>query len=180
MKAIATLVAIVAVLGALWWIYSGIDERGYQRGKSETETTYAKRDNKQLVDAQQKILDLQADIRTRESKGDADQAAISATYQEQLSHAHAETDRLVDAVRRGDVRLRDPGANVAACAGGGDGGRTTVAGAAGGRDGPAGGELSREAAEFLLSEAGRADAIVRQLAAAQAVILNDRKICNGA
>lgn len=42
-------------------------------------------------------------------------------------------------------------------------------------DGETGAELSREASEFLLGEAKRADVITEQLSACQAVILSDRK-----
>lgn len=102
-------------------------------------------------------------------------AATSAAYQKDLQNAKIKNDAVVAGIRAGAVRLRDPGTRPV-CTGGSAPDSATPG--AVGHNGPTTGELSHELAEFLTSEAGRADDIVRQLTACQAVILDDRRAVN--
>ena len=172
--AVAALVALAALAWAVKSYIDGVDERGYQRGVEETTATYAKRDNEALraaIDAKEKAL---ARVRQLEDANAAEVTAAATEYQRRLADVRATHDRFVAGVRAGTIRLRDPGnpGGAARCAGG----AAPQAGpGAGGRDGAAGGELSGAAAEFLLGETARADAVVRQLQACQRIVEADRK-----
>jgi hypothetical protein len=95
---------------------------------------------------------------------------LSGHYQSELKRTTDEKERVLAGVRAGDRRLYVD----ARCPGRGDGVPAAEPGA-GGRDGEARAELSRQAAEFLVSLASEADAAVKQLAACQAVIESDRR-----
>lgn len=154
-------VLLAAVIGAtvyaFWWTYSTGEEAGANAVRLEYEQKIKiQRDNHQ------------AELIAAERKAAADMAAIDQAHQEAMTNAQTEIDRLVDAVRSGEQRLRDRfkcPANGVPQAGGSPGG--SHAGTAGG--------LQSEDAEFLIREAARADAVVRQLQACQAVVKADRK-----
>ena len=97
---------------------------------------------------------------------------ISSAYQTELSNAETQHNRDVAAIRTGAIKLRDAAATPmhADCPPGPE-----AATPAPGRDATAGCELSADASGFLLGEADRADTYTRQLAACQAVVLEDRK-----
>ena len=92
-------------------------------------------------------------------------AEIDKTYTEKLNHERNRNRAVVADLRRGAVQLRE---------------RFTcpdmpaTGGTAGMGDGTAGRGLRSEDAEFLVSEAGRADRIVTQLQACQDIIRADR------
>lgn len=168
--------AAAAALGALWYAYTTIDGRGYDRGKTETESTYAKRDNQALQAALARVKKLQDEKAAAERAHEDRLAAIAADHKKEMANANRQRDRDVAAVRDG-FRLRDPGAGRAAQCPGGAG--TAPAAAAGQRDGGAPGELSAEASGFLFGLANDADEVARQLGAAQKVILEQIRTCNG-
>lgn len=120
-----------------------------------------------------KIDAINAANRTRMADHAEAIAAISTHYQTELKNAQAQ--RVADraAVQRGALRLSDPGATDFACLA-----RANRAGTSpSGRDDRAPGQLSDAAAEFLLELVADADDVARQLTAAQAVIVEDRKLC---
>jgi hypothetical protein len=125
----------------------------------------------EVTAANAKITQLEDAARVAEQAHVTAVAAISTTYEGKLQNAKAQAAADVAAVRARTIVLHDPGA-ISACPGG-SGSPETAAGA-GGRDGAAGRQLSDDAAQFLLGEANRADAIVEQLNACQAVIRADR------
>lgn len=96
-------------------------------------------------------------------------AEIDKTYTEKLNHERNRNRAVVADLRRGAVQLRerftcpDVFSDVSST------GRATGMG-----DGTAGRGLRSEDAEFLVSEAGRADRIVTQLQACQDIIRADR------
>jgi hypothetical protein len=92
---------------------------------------------------------------------------IDQTYQDKLHEQDALHARDLAAVRTGALRLRD---RAAKCPVEVQSGASTGSG-----DGEAGAELSVAATEFLLGEADRADRLVHQLDACQAVVEADRK-----
>ena len=94
-------------------------------------------------------------------------AEIDKTYTEKLNHERNRNRAVVADLRRGAVQLRERFTcpNVSSTGG------TTGMG-----DGTAGRGLRSEDAEFLVSEAGRADRIVTQLQACQDIIRADRTI----
>jgi len=129
-----------------------------------------------LLEAQKlndEIVRLQAQIRAAEAEHQAKIVSISTTLQEQLQNVRKEQDKFVAGVRSGAIRLRIP-----ATTGGPVPSGTAQAGAAACRcDAAPGAELPREVAEFLWGEAGRAEEVVHQLTACQALVLEDRRVC---
>lgn len=170
--------AAAAALGALWWAYDTVDGRGYARGKSEVEANYAERDNKALKDALDRVQVLQAEIRAREASHQAAVASLSEKHQQEKAHAKRQHDRDLAAVRAGTLKLRDPGATATAAQCDRSPERPPAA-TAGGDHAATGSELSGAASEFLLSLMHEADGVVRQLTAAQGLIREQVKTCNG-
>ena len=162
------------VYGVKSWL-DGIDEKGFQRGANETMVKYEKRDTEKLAKATARVKELEDQVRAEERRHTEQLAGISAQYQEDLANVEKAKRDFVAGVRSGRIILRDPGAAAGPrCPASGGGAAGEIAAAASGRDGPAPGELSREAAEFLLDLAGEADAIVKQLTACQRVVVQDR------
>lgn len=170
---LAYLIGAAAVLGALFLIYRTIESNGCDRCRQEIEARYAQRDNDQLKAAHDRIQTLQNEARAAEAKRAADLAAISSWFQGKLSAQSKQHERDLAAVRDDSLVLRDPGHTQPAANCGGSSQSQTGAPASG-RDGEARAQLSDAAAGFLLGEANRADAIVNQLTACQAVITSDR------
>ena len=144
---------------------------GNKRGVNSERVAWQAKDNKELTEANAKILQLENDARAKEQAHAADLAAISTNYEQELQHAENTRKADVAAARSGALRLRDPGATAQQTCGSATGQAAT---GPGGRDAQTGGELSPELTEFLFIEADRADAIVQQLGACQAVIVSDR------
>ena len=81
-------------------------------------------------------------------------------------------------LRDGSIVLRDPGREDTGCPGSTVTGHGATAGSAGpGTDGARGSKLSGQTSEFLVSEANRADTLVRKTTALQAQLIADRKAC---
>jgi len=120
-----------------------------------------------------KVNDAVAKYRVLEKQGAEAQAVIVAKLNKDKVNALAKKDNTIAALRSGTLILRDP--NSTACSGTG----AAVTGNTSGSVGVTGGQLSDELAQFLVTEASRADKIVLQLRAAQQLLIEDRKICNG-
>jgi hypothetical protein len=119
-------------------------------------------------------LRLSNEVRAKESAHAAKLASFSQAYQEQLQNVRLEKNKFISTVRAGAIKLHIPKSTRPT------GDYTTVAEVnvtASRCDASAEGELSRDVTEFLYSEASRADEIVNQLTACQAVVLEDRRIC---
>jgi len=159
------LVAAIAGLVAL----GAAGYEGYQLGGDHVRAEYAARDIKQAKEAAALAQATQEKYRAQEQAHSQAVAAIANDYQGRLTDAQAKTAIALNAIRSGSVRLRDPGAK--AC---GDPAPGTPA-APGRGNGDTAGGLSDQLATFLVSEAARADQVVLQLTACQAVIISDRK-----
>lgn len=161
--------ALIAWGGSVWyaWESGGDNREGLVRGE------IAQRDNAALRKANDEIQALQNEARAEETRKAGDIAAISTKYQRELQNAENRRRADVDAARSGAIVLRDPGATGAPLCGPGE--AAQAAAAPGGRDGGAAGELSPEAAAFLLDLANEADELAGQLRAAQDVIRKDRE-----
>lgn len=159
----------------------GVDTKAFNRGMSEAEAAYVKRDNEALAAATKHIKDLQAKVRASEARAAADVATIDNKYQEELTNARHKAERDVADARSGALKLRDRWRSEArACAANSDrSADASTTGASGSNNEKAGTELSREATEFLLREANRADEITKQLGAAQELILEYVETVNG-
>lgn len=162
------LLAIVAA-----WIASlaGVGIWQNHAGATAERVAWQAKEGKELIAANALIVVLETQARAAERAHATAISTISTTYQGKLTHAETQRKADVAAARSGAIRLFDPGASAqSACASGGGEAVTR----AGGRDGGEGAGLSPDAAEFLLSEANRADAIVEQLTSCQAVVRADR------
>lgn len=114
---------------------------------------------------------LVADMRTKEQKHRDDMAALDAKHTKELNHEKAEADRVIADMRADAIRVRDEFtcADGAAQGGAGKAGPGASVG-----DGRKAGGLQASHVEFLLREAGRADEVVKQLQACQAIVSGDR------
>lgn len=127
---------------------------------------------KEVEQLNKSIIELQAKARQEEAQHAQQLAAVSRTYQEKLQNVRQDNDRFIAGVRAGTIRLRLPEP------------RKTLPGSPaakavpgpGGCDGKAAGELPDAVAEFLWREASRADEITEQLAACQAIVIEDRRL----
>ena len=144
---------------------------GNARGVNSERVAWQAKANKEMTDANAKILQLENDARAKEQAHAAALDNIATNYEQELQHAENTRKADVAAARSGALRLRDPGATAQQTCGSATGQAAT---SAGGRDGQAGGYLSAGATEFLFEQADSADAIVQQLGACQAVIVSDR------
>lgn len=181
MLLLGVIVVLVLVSGIVYGVTSyldGVDAKGYQRGKEETEANYAQRDNEALQEALGRVKQLQEAARAKEQAHGVELARIDRERQQEAANARKQAERDRAAARDGSLKLRDPGRTAGApdCRGG----TGPAPGApAGERDGKAGTDLSPEASGFLLDLVNEADDVARQLADAQQVILAQQKTCNG-
>jgi hypothetical protein len=128
----------------------------------------------QMQELMTENLRLSNEVRAKESAHAAKLASFSKTYQEQLQNVRLEKDKFISSVRAGSVKLYIPKPARSV----GDYptlGQVNVT--ASRCDASAEGELPRDVTEFLYGEASRADEIVNQLTACQAVVLEDRRVC---
>lgn len=165
----------ICLVIALAWIGSltGVGYWQHGEGVKTERVNWQTRESKELRDANNKITMLQEQARQKEADHAQALSDISSNYQKELNDANKQNKALTDAVRSGELRLRDNNASCQSADGSYPG---TVGTSTSGRDGRAGTELSREAAEFLLILTEEADAVVRQLNACQAVIKEDRNL----
>lgn len=162
------------ILGiAFVWACSlvGVGKWQNTAGHTAERVTWQAKETRELGAANKQILDLETAARAAEKLKQDTLAALAADYEKDLENAENQRKADVAAARSGAISLRDPGTG-SACAGGSPASPATSG--AGGGNGQAGGKLSSDATEFLLSEADRADTIVRQLTACQAVVSADR------
>lgn len=166
---------LIITIGVLWLAsLVGVGTWQNEAGHVAERTTWQAKDNEKLRLANAEILRLETEARDNEADHARRLADIGTNIVKDKQREQTQHQADLDRVRAGTLVLRDPGApGLRACAGAAG----TLGAGAGGSDGPAGGGLSGAASEFLLSEASRADAIVHQLTAAQAVIAEDRRVC---
>ena len=160
---------------AFAWIGSltGVGSWQHGEGVKTERLDWQTRESKELREANHKITMLQEQARQKEADHAQALFNISLNYQKELNDANKQNKALTDAVRSGQLRLRDHNAACQSASGSDPG---TVGPGTSGRDGRTGAYLSTEAAEFLLGLAGEADAVVLQLKACQAVVVQDRQL----
>ena len=179
-------IALICVLGLLFgiekvWVsyINGIDAKGYARGVKETETKFVERDNAALAAANKRIEELTAQARAQEEEGQRKQDLLAQQREKDRQHAEFIHDRDVAAALNGTLGLRFPGKNTGSAARSNPDPGTKAGTAAGGGDGAATCELSRQANADLYALVDDADDVAKQLASAQQVIVQDRLTCNG-
>jgi len=172
--AVLTGLAFAAVLA-----WGGVQTLRLDYAKAETaalRADYAKRDAEAQAAADRALQVATERVRLAEQRSAQAVADVSAQYQRERAIDAKRTQKVIADLHTGNLSLRvalatraEPAAgNAADPAGAG-----TL-----GRDGSAGsGFLAEPDAAFLVSEAGRADEVVKQLAAAQTIIRADREVC---
>lgn len=121
-----------------------------------------------------KIIEMQREARAVEAFHAVRLTQVSESYQEKIRDAEIDKDKFVAGVRDGSIRMQLPRPHTE---------RTNtsvlpeVVVTASRCDAAPGSELPSAVSEFLYSEAARADKIVEQLTACQAIVREDRRIC---
>lgn len=126
-----------------------------------------------IADATQRALDAEARERSKEAQHAADMAALDEQRTKEMNDAKAAADATIADLRAGSIRVRDRftcPANAAGTGAAGQAGTSTSMG-----DAAQGHGLQPADAEFLLSEAKRADEVTVQLRACQDIVRGDRK-----
>lgn len=153
------------IVGAFTWTYF----YGVGVGEDKVEAKWQAREAKINAATAEKISLADARVRAAERKSADAVAAVSQTYQEKLQEKDREKDRAIAGARANGLFIATK--RPATC-----GNTVPAVGAApGGRDGETVAELSDPLAEYFISEAVRADKIVEQLAACQAIVMADRQ-----
>jgi hypothetical protein len=145
-----------------------------EAGHVDERTAWQTRENKELRAANAAIKTLQETARRDEKSHALALSGIATSYEEGMANAKKQRDADAAAVRSGAIRLRvqypasiysigDTGTAAVPCTGGGDGAD--------------GAELPAAITGDLLDLAADADGVTRQLAACQAVIIEDRRLC---
>lgn len=185
---------ILAMLGLVYWAighaYNSVKAAGYAEAKAEGLKQLREKDE-QLAEKDRQIAAAnqaawrekeRRDAQTREAEQNAaaGQAAIEAKATKEIANAQARSDKLVDDLLAGRVRLRIPAGNTLtdATAPGGIKLPSTSAGTAG-REGGAACELPGSTSADLARLARDADTVAIKLNKANAVILKDRELCSG-
>lgn len=143
---------------------------GWQEGAMHAGREAMRRDIATAAATADRIQQLNAQARATERRHAQAMADISATHQRSLTDAQNQLKADRAALRAGTLRLRDP-AHPADCRSASPQAGPTAAR----RDDASPGELSGEAAEFLLDLATDADIVAHQLEACQRVIKSDRE-----
>lgn len=162
---------VIAVLALLAGLFFGVQreinsahEEGRALGREETDAAYKERDNHQLlvVSAErERLAHEKADL---ERQRDADISKAEGLYASKLARQQADFDSFIADINAGRVVWRDPGETRAGAPCGDRSPARALAEGAGGGDGQEQrGAFSRETAQFLSTEAHRADAVLEKL-----------------
>ncbi|WP_413460197.1 lysis system i-spanin subunit Rz [Herbaspirillum huttiense] len=171
-KILASIAVCIVIVRALL----AYGEHEYTNGQQAERTTWLTKENAALTRANNRIKELEEQARSAEAKHGQAMASISAQYQKDLKNERLAKDRAIDAVRRGELRLYDPGVRATGDNRVGGGQACATDATTIGRDGATRSQLSESASEFLLALAGEADEVVRQLTACQAVVKADHQM----
>lgn len=164
--------AAMGLAAALAGAYLYVDHRAYKRGADASTLLWQAREAEELAAANVEIERLNRAARDAERLQADRVAAIASQYEKDLENAKRTRDAALAAARAGTLVLRDP---ATTCQDPGARAAGAPPASAGGRDGPAGANLSPAFTDFLVDLASEADQVVAQLTACQAVILADRK-----
>lgn len=182
LDAIIVLVVLAAISAAVygvnsWW--NGKMASAKEAGRQEVRLAVAKERNDQLVAAQTRIAELEAERAKKQDEHDAKMASIDQEGQNALKALQGKHDRFLDDLFAGRIRLPGQGGNrVAGSPGGGGEQGAQAQGGAGVGDGKAAGNIPAGFGAFLGSQAERADKVAVQLDACQKIVVEDRRACN--
>ena len=175
---IGIIVALTFLVHAVTSYVDDVDAKAYQRGVEQQKAADAKAVNDKLQKALARVAELEAEKAKREAEHAAVIAEIDAKGQKEVANAKARSDRFIDDVHAGRIRLFDPRRSGESCAGGSDRGTGAAQPGAGLGDGAPASELPRayvERVERTLKLGAEADEVVAQLTACQGIVGADRK-----
>lgn len=176
-KIIGVILALVALIGVIVGAYKLVDSKGYARGQAETNASWQARESRELAAANALILLMEEKARRQER--DASAAITKANENRRIADAKAQllVKNAARDVAAGLGRLCEPAGDTAREGAGerAEGGSAATAERPHGTDRA---ELYAEFANFLSTEAARADAITRRLIEAQAYIRTALETCN--
>lgn len=155
-------IVLAAVSGLLWM--------GYRHGVTTTDNAWQSRWDKQAADLAIARADAEHLARQAERNSALAMAAIDKAYQQGKTDGKAQADRTIADLRNGNARLRE---RFTCPPAGND--MPDTAGTTGSSDAGEARGLQRDDAEFLIRYAERADEVVHQLQACQAIIQQDRQ-----
>lgn len=165
--AIALVVALALLFGAFMFGHH-VEHQARVAEVSLLQAGYAK----SLAAANQQRADAEQAARDTEAKRVADMAALDANYQKELSDAKTVSDRTIDDLRAGNVRLRQ---RFTCNAGSGSVPSTAQAGTrTSGADAASAGGLRQADAGFLVRLADEADRCAIQVKGLHEVVRGDR------
>lgn len=162
-KAIMLGVCVLGIVAVAWWFY--------HQGQKSEELVDVKEDNTILARTLDRLHELEEQVRQQEHDHSVEMAEIDKVNQKELTDARAKSGAFIDDVMSGKLRLYDPHAR---CGRPNSNTGETVASPSVDH-GATGAELSDEVERFLELEAARADEVVIQLTACQAILRADRK-----
>ena len=159
---------------------SGVRAEAKAAGRSECDAAYKGRDNEQLRAALGRVKELEEAAREAERKYGVAIAEIQAKLKKEQANGKDAEERILADVAAGKYRVRGEAFQAGSCpaVSGGSAGSAAGAGATG-SDGATACKLSRAAESDILAIGRDANETARILAAAQAVIVQDRITCNG-
>lgn len=176
--AIAILALISGIVFGVTHYLSGVRAEAFAAGKDTCDAAYKGRDNTQLQTALARVKTLEDEARVAEYDYNKRVAAIQRQLEREKANGKAAEDRILADVAAGKYRVRGDAFQAGGCPAisGGSQGRPVSAGAAG-SDGAAACKLSAEAERSVLDIGRDANETARILAAAQAIIAEDRRLC---
>lgn len=160
---------ILAAVVALGAALTGAFFYGSSVGEAKSEVKWQKRELDINAESEKKLAAANARVLAAERKSAGAVAEISKAYQAKLLENENAKDRAIASARAGGLHVttkRSSCGNAVPEVGPGP-----VR-----RDGEAVAELSDESAEYFIAEAVRADKIVEQLTACQALVIADRNL----
>lgn len=175
------MIAAIAILKRAWPYLVGallimaVLYGAYRHGVTTTADRYGRQIAEQDAANAAALAKAHADARTKEADAAQRQAEIETDLLKRNEDAQATADRTIADLRAGTIRLRHD-LTSAQCA---IASVSDIATGTAQRDATCTGGLRPDDAAFLIRFADRADAIARQLQAAQRVIDNDRLMCGG-
>lgn len=161
------LAVVVMWAGSLF----GVGRWQNEAGHTAERVTWQAKTNQELAQANAKIIQLETAARAQEQQHAAQLEQVATTYEKEKADVTAQKDSVIAQLRAGAIRLHDPYSPGFKA----PGSPTSPAASTGRCDGGAGSELSQRTSEFLVGLASRADEVVKQLQACQAVVKSDRK-----
>ncbi|HAF00402.1 MAG TPA: hypothetical protein DCG63_03820 [Methylophilaceae bacterium] len=156
------LIALLLAVGGLYGVY--------HMGESDERMRWQLKESQALIAANEQILNLKNQKYDLEQQHKQDMATATAAHVKEIENVQNQANLAIDRVRAGTLKLRIPTLRPTSCAGASSGASASLSGS----EQAATSELSTEAAEFLIGEAKRADQIVSQLNACQAILNQER------